>query len=107
MNYSALIAVKGRNDKEAILETGWIIKENASSRLVTAYHYSKPPANKFVPPSIGITSLELSGNDKWLCLYENTHQEGIAAAQSCVPTLMIIKGTDKSDLLNEWWTLEA
>lgn len=92
ISHGAFIEIVGRNNRKAILETGWIISGNSSPRLVTAYPRSEPVEGELEAPPQSISPLGLIGAERWADIYQRAHLAGDAAANRCVPTPMTLEG---------------
>lgn len=92
INHGAFIGIRGRNDRSAILQTGWMVKSGESPRLVTAYPHSEPLDAEFELPLQNIVPLELNGSAKWADLYRRAHEAGEKSAHLCTPTPMTLSG---------------
>jgi len=94
IRHSSFIKIKGRNNREAIIQTVWIIKEGESPRLVTAYPYNKEREEELKSPQQNIVPVDLTGDEKWKKIYELAHNAGEIASHTCIPTPMIFNGSN-------------
>lgn len=90
INHGALIEIRGRNERTAIIQTGWMVKSGESPRLVTAYPHSVPVDVKLGAPLQNIAPPELNGATKWADIYRRAHQAGEKAAHLCTPIPMTL-----------------
>uniref|UniRef100_UPI002FDEA0C9 DUF6883 domain-containing protein n=1 Tax=Delftia acidovorans TaxID=80866 RepID=UPI002FDEA0C9 len=90
ISHGAIIEIQGRNERKAIIETGWIVKNGELPRLVTAYPHSEPVEEKLEAPPQNIVPPELDGDAKWAYIYRRAHEMGEKAAHSCTPTPMTL-----------------
>ncbi|WP_269533250.1 DUF6883 domain-containing protein [Chitinimonas sp. BJYL2] len=90
INYGALIEIRGRNDRTAIIQTGWMVKSGEPPRLVTAYPHSEPVDADLEAPLQNIAPPELIGDAKWADIYRRAHEAGEKAAHLCTPIPMTL-----------------
>ena len=90
INHGALIEIRGRNERTAIIQTGWMVKSGEPPRLVTAYPHSGPVNVKLEAPLQNIASPELEGAEKWADIYRRANEAGEKAAHLCTPTPMTL-----------------
>lgn len=94
MKYTANIKIIGRNFKEAVLTTGWIIDTSRVPRLVTAYPCEKKDIAEFddIETINRICEQDLIGNEKFERIYELAHNAGLKAIDKLIPTPMFLNG---------------
>lgn len=92
IKHSSFIKIKGRNNREAVIQTVWIITEGESPRLVTAYPYDKQREEELYAPLQNIVPAHLTNNGKWERIYQLAHEAGEKASHSCTSTPMILNG---------------
>lgn len=90
ISHGAFIEVIGRNDRKAIIQTGWIVKNGEAPRLVTAYPNSDSVEGEFQAPLQNISPVGLTGDEKWADIYRRAHTAGERAAHACIPTPMTL-----------------
>jgi hypothetical protein len=91
-SHGALISVTGRNGVTAILETGWAFTSGGPARFITAYPYDGKPTTTLETHEPFIVSQSLTGDAKWLAIYERALQEGKKAAAATQPNPMVLVG---------------
>ncbi|MDM8161339.1 hypothetical protein QUH73_16070 [Labilibaculum sp. K2S] len=90
INHGAIMEIIGRNGRTAIIETGWMIKNNESAYLVTAYPHSDVICENFRQPLENISPLNLIDDEKWKDVYKRANLAGITAANNSIPTPMTL-----------------
>ncbi|REL24445.1 DUF6883 domain-containing protein [Thalassotalea euphylliae] len=90
INHGALIEIIGRNNRRAIIQTGWMVNSGSAPRLVTAYPYKEPLDIQFDAAPQNISPIGLKGNARWSDIYQRTNVAGELAAQECIPTPMTL-----------------
>lgn len=90
ISHGAFIEILGRNNRTAIIQTGWMVKAGEPPRLVTAYPHSEPVAGDLEAPLQNIASPELNGDDRWADIYRRAHESGEKAVYLCIPTPMTL-----------------
>jgi hypothetical protein len=79
-SHGAYVLVTGRNDKSAVLETGWMITSGGSARFVTAYPYGGNVREPLVRSEPFVIRADLSGDDRWAAIYDRATREAERAA---------------------------
>ncbi len=94
VKYTARIKIIGRNLKEAILTTAWIIDNSKVPRLVTVIPGEKKDIAEFedIETINRICEQDLVGNEKFERIYELAHNAGLKAIDKLIPTPMFLNG---------------
>jgi hypothetical protein len=92
IQYYLYIPVLGLNGKSKTVLSSWIIEENCSPRLTSAYiadtdkQLSQEGKDPLILPD------NLRGKERWAKLFELANSTGQAAVKEAIPTPMFIKG---------------
>src|SRR5690606_23879106 len=78
ITHRAFVRVRGRNGREAVLQSGWEIKESGAARLVTAYPGDADEETGPSPQST-IVDPNLSGDPRWDAIYQMAHHAAVEA----------------------------
>lgn len=94
MKYEANIKIIGRNLKEAILTTAWIIDSFRVPRLVTAYPGDKNDRSAFddIETINRICEQGLKDDERFERIYNLAHFAGLKAIENLIPTPMFLDG---------------
>lgn len=94
VKYEANIKIIGRNNKEAVLTTAWIIDNLRIPRLVTAYPYDKNDRSIFdsIEAINRICEQDLKGDERFEKIYNLAHFAGLKAIENFIPTPMFLEG---------------
>lgn len=94
VKYEANIKIIGRNLKEAVLTTAWIIDNLRVPRLVTAYPCDKNDRSTFdnIETINRICEQYLKDDERFERVYNLAHLAGLKAIENLVPTPMFLKG---------------
>jgi hypothetical protein len=90
--HGALVLVTGRNAKDAVLETGWIIDSGVPATFVTAYPYDDEAPQNLVAVEPFVVDPELVGDARWAAIYERAFKAGGVVAEATQPSPMVIDG---------------
>ncbi len=91
-SHGALVLVTGRNNKTAVLETGWTVTSGGSARFVTAYPYDGAMQQPLAAIEPFIVKSDLSGDERWAAIYDRAAREAHRAAGEVVPTPVVFEG---------------
>ena len=90
--HGAFVMVRGKNEKTAVLETGWIVASGQPARFVTAYPHDGDVEEPLETVKLVVVDGTLAGHDKWEAVCKIAYKEGEAAAESFMPTPMRVEG---------------
>lgn len=89
--HGALMVITGRNDREVVIETGWIIIGENAARLVTAYPADTKTRADLKTTESCIVDNSLVGDERWKAIHAIAHQFATKAAAKCIPTPMVVE----------------
>lgn len=92
VSHGAFVLITGRNERTAVIQTGWEIRNGEPARLVTAYPEGEFRNDSLQASVANVVSMLLEGDERWAAIYDRAHRAGLSAAYECVPTPMIVDG---------------
>ena len=92
IKFCALLPIKGRNGRSAIVKTVWIVRPGERASLVTAYPAGSESGGTSDAEDPVVVPSQLKGHDRWKAIFLLARKAGAEAAAKCVPTPMKISG---------------
>jgi hypothetical protein len=90
-SHGVLVLVTGRNEKTAVIETGWRLPALGPALFVTAYPADEK-LSKGLTANVGrVPPLAVVGSQRWQAIHELAHAAGMSAGEQAVPTPMVLE----------------
>lgn len=90
-SHGILVLVTGRNQKVAVVETGWRVPEEGPALFVTAYPAEEKRGAGLTANSSRVPPQSVGGNDRWLAIHDAAHSAGVVAGARIIPTPMVLR----------------
>lgn len=92
VTFNAVIPVRGLNGRTIDIDSNWIMEPGMQPRLSTAVPAESADATGIDGTFPAVVDPGLEGNERWQAIHELASQAGRIAAESTIPTPMLIEG---------------